>query len=110
LQAQFLRLKRRRGPKKAILAVAASMLTAAYYMLLRGVDYRDLGAAHFDQRHKIRLANRLLRRPHDLGLNVEIRCQHGYPRQNQSNAQAPGNQPRIDDHQDAQDDQQGGTD
>ena len=36
-QAQFLRLKTRRGPKKAILAVAASMLTATYHMLQRGV-------------------------------------------------------------------------
>jgi transposase len=33
LRAQFLRLKSRRGPKKAILAVAASILTAAYYIL-----------------------------------------------------------------------------
>ena len=38
LQAQFLRLKARRGAKKAILAVAASMLTAAYHMLKDGVD------------------------------------------------------------------------
>ena len=30
LHAQFVRLKSRRGPKKAIVAVAASMLTAAY--------------------------------------------------------------------------------
>ena len=33
LQAQFLRLKARRGPKKAAIAVAASILTAAYHML-----------------------------------------------------------------------------
>ncbi len=33
---QFLRLKSRRGPKKAILAVAASMLTDAYHMLRDG--------------------------------------------------------------------------
>ena len=43
LQAQFLRLKARRGAKKAILAVAASMLTAAYHMLKNGVEYQDLG-------------------------------------------------------------------
>jgi transposase len=73
LQAQFLRLKARRGPKKAILAVAASMLTAAYYMLLRGVDYRDLGGHHFDRRDQTKLANRLIRRLHDLGLEVDIR-------------------------------------
>ena len=33
LQAQFLRIKSRRGAKKAILAVAASMLTAVFFML-----------------------------------------------------------------------------
>jgi len=33
LHAQFLRLRARRGPKKAVLAVAASILTAAYYLL-----------------------------------------------------------------------------
>ena len=32
LQAQFQRLRHRRGPKKAICAVAASILTAAYHM------------------------------------------------------------------------------
>jgi len=69
----FLRLKSRRGPKKAILAVAASMLTATYHMLQHGVDYRDLGADHFDRRDKTKIANRLIRRLHDLGLNVEIR-------------------------------------
>ncbi|MEP7305277.1 MAG: hypothetical protein ABJA98_07170 [Acidobacteriota bacterium] len=44
LRAQFLRLKSRRGPKKAILAVVASMLTAAYYMLKDNVTYVELGA------------------------------------------------------------------
>jgi transposase len=33
LRAQFHRLKSRRGPKKALIAVAASMLTAVYHML-----------------------------------------------------------------------------
>jgi transposase len=73
LQAQFLRLKTRRGPKKAILAVAASMLTAAYHMLQRGVPYHELGAAHFDRRDKAKLTRRLIRRLHDLGLTVEVR-------------------------------------
>jgi transposase len=73
LRAQFLRLKSRRGPKKAILAVAASMLTASYHMLKHEVDYHDLGADHFDRRDKAKLARRLIRRLHDLGLTVEIR-------------------------------------
>jgi hypothetical protein len=63
----------RRGPQKAILAVAASMLTAASHMLLRDVDYHDLGADHFARRDKVTLANRLIRRLRDLGLEVETR-------------------------------------
>jgi transposase len=57
LHAQFVRLKSRRGPKKAIVAVAASMLTAAYHMLKDGADYRDLGPDHFDRRDKASLRN-----------------------------------------------------
>ena len=73
LQSQFLRLKARRGPKKAILAVAASMLTAAYYMLRDGVEYQDLGPDHFDRRDKSKAINRLVRRLHDLGCEVELK-------------------------------------
>lgn len=73
-RAQFLRIKSRRGPKKAVLAVAASMLTAAYHMLKDGADYRDLGADHFDRRDKAKLAKRLIARLHDLGLTVEVRA------------------------------------
>ncbi len=73
LHAQFLRLKSRRGPKKAILAVAASMLSAAYYMLRDQVDYRDLGADHFHRRDHARLARNLINRLKDLGLEVQIK-------------------------------------
>jgi transposase len=73
LRSQFLRLKARRGPKKAILAVAASMLTAAYYMLRDGVEYRDLGPDHFERRDKSKAINRLVRRLHDLGCEVELK-------------------------------------
>ncbi|MEW6756335.1 MAG: IS110 family transposase [Candidatus Latescibacterota bacterium] len=73
LQTQFLRIKSRRGAKKAILAVAASMLTAAYYMLRDGVEYRDLGADHYDRRDRTKAINRLVRRLHDLGCQVEIK-------------------------------------
>jgi transposase len=73
LRAQFLRLKSRRGAKKAILAVAASMLTASYYMLRDGVEYRDLGPTHFDRRDRTKTARRLVKRLHDLGFDVEVR-------------------------------------
>jgi transposase len=73
LRAQFLRLKQRRGPMKAIIAVAASMLTAAYYMLRDGVAYRDLGAEHFARHDKLKTLGRLVRRLHDLGYEVELK-------------------------------------
>jgi len=72
LHAQFLRLKSRRGPKKAIVAVAASILTAAYFMLRDGVVYRDLGADHFDRHDRSMTILRLVRKLHDLGCNVDV--------------------------------------
>jgi transposase len=59
LRALFGRLKARRGPRKAIIAVAAAILTAAYWKLRRGVVYADLGADHFDRTGRTRLAARL---------------------------------------------------
>src|ERR1041384_605246 len=70
LQAQFLRLKARRGPKKAIMAVAASILTAIYHMLKNGVDYRALGADHFSRNDKTKSVNRLLRKIESFGFEV----------------------------------------
>jgi transposase len=72
LAAQFQRLKPRRGAKKAILAVAASMLTAIWHMLKHDVDYRDLGAEHFSRRDKSRAILRLVRRLNDLGCEVTL--------------------------------------
>lgn len=74
LQAQFLRVKARRGPKKAVVAVAASMLTAAYFILRDGVEYHDLGGRYFVERDKTQLTKRLLRRLRDLGVEVEIKA------------------------------------
>jgi transposase len=73
LRAQFLRIKARRGAKKAIMAVAASMMTATYYMLRDGVEYRDLGGHHFDRRDKTKTIHRLVRRLADLGCEVQVK-------------------------------------
>ena len=72
LQAQFLRIRARRGAKKAILAVAAPMLTAACFMLRDGVEYRDLGSDHFDRRDRSKVIKRLVRRLRDLGCEVAV--------------------------------------
>ncbi len=67
-------MKNRRGPKKAIVAVAASMLTAAYFMLRDGVEYHDLGGRYFVDRDKQQLTKTLLRRLRDLGVVVEVQA------------------------------------
>jgi transposase len=72
LQAQFHRIRARRGAKKAIVAVAASILTAIYHMLKDGTTYQDLGPNHFDRRTKERQINRLVQRLADLGYAVEL--------------------------------------
>jgi len=73
LRAQFLRIKSRRGAKKAILAVAASMLTAVYFMLRDDKLYADLGSQYFDRHDKGKTIGRLVRRLQDLSCEVEIK-------------------------------------
>ena len=68
-----MRLRARRGPKKAVCAVAASILTAAYHMLKDGTFYEDLGPAHFDRRRPVAQARRLVKRLADLGFSVELK-------------------------------------
>lgn len=72
LNAQFVRLRARRGPKKAVCAVAASILTAAYHMLADGTFYQDLGPAHFERRRPAAQARRLVKRLADLGFSVQL--------------------------------------
>jgi transposase len=71
-QAQYLRLRSRRGPKKAICAVAASILTAIFHMLKNGTVYQDLGADHFNRRSKTTQTQRLVRRLQHMGYAVQI--------------------------------------
>jgi transposase len=71
-RAQFFRLRARRGPKKAIVAVAASMLTAIYYILRDGVEYRELGGQYFERLDRTKMTQRLVKRLRDLGYQVNL--------------------------------------
>jgi transposase len=73
-QAQFLRLRARCGPKKAAVAVAASILTTAYHMLADGTCYQDLGADHFARHDPARIVAKLANRIRSLGYAVDIRA------------------------------------
>lgn len=71
LRAKFLRLRARRGEKKAIVAVAAALLRGVYHMLKNDVDYHDLGADWY-QPDKERAARQLIRRIERLGYSVHV--------------------------------------
>jgi len=72
LQSQYFRIKARRGARKAALAVAGSILTAAWHMLSRGTFYEDLGKDHFVRRNKDKAAKKLVQRLEHLGYLVAI--------------------------------------
>ncbi len=71
-RAQFQRLKARRGPTKAVVAVSASLLTAIFFILRDGTTFRDLGANYFDRCQRQKAVQRLTRRLADLGYNVKL--------------------------------------
>jgi transposase len=67
-----LRLKARRGPKKALIAVAASILTIVYHMLRDDTCYRGLGPEYFAHRNPAKLAAKLVNLIRNVGYHVEI--------------------------------------
>lgn len=71
--AQFRQMARRRGAKKAAVAVGHSLLVAAYHIIRDGVEYRDLGPDHFDRVNRQRLTRYHLRRLEELGYQVEMK-------------------------------------
>jgi transposase len=72
LSAQYRRLATRRGKKRAILAVAHSILVMAYYMIQRQEPYRDAGADFFDRLQPEDTARQLVKRLESLGYHVTL--------------------------------------
>ncbi len=70
LGAQYRRISKRRGPKRAAIAVAHSILVIAYYILRDDVAFADLGADYFDRMNSIKARRYHLRRLEELGCDV----------------------------------------
>lgn len=70
LSAQYHRLAGRRGKKRAIVAVAHSILVITYHMILHKEPYRELGSDYFDKRRPQATAQRLLKRLQQLGYDI----------------------------------------
>jgi transposase len=72
LRVLFLRLKGKRGPKKAIVAVAAEIIRSTWYMLSRDEAYREPASTLPDEIRREREAKRLVRKLNNLGYPVEM--------------------------------------
>lgn len=71
-QAQYRRLAGRRGKKRAIVAVAHSVLTDTFHILKHGTTYRELGGNYFDRLQHDRVRRYHVKRLQDLGYQVEL--------------------------------------
>lgn len=72
LPAQFRRLAGRRGRKRALVAVAHSLVTILYHLIAGGTQYRDLGTDYFDHRDRERTQRRALDQLRRLGFEVTL--------------------------------------
>jgi transposase len=72
LSAQYHRIANRRGRKKAIVAVAHSILIIAYHLILDKQTYQDLGGNYFDRRNSEATAKRLVQRLEKLGYKINL--------------------------------------
>ena len=72
LAAQYRRLKSRRGPARAAIAVCHPILAACWHMLQTGELYRDLGGDYFQQRDPAATTRRLIRQLETLGHTVTL--------------------------------------
>ncbi len=70
--AQFMRINSHRGPKRAYVAVAHSMLIAIYHILKDGVVFKDLGAEYYNQYNKERKINAYLKKLKALGWKAPV--------------------------------------
>ena len=73
LKDKYWRLKARKGPARAAMAIAHKILIAAYHVLARAVDYKDLGATFLDQASASIAKRALVKRLERLGYNVSLK-------------------------------------
>ncbi len=72
LSAQYHRLAGRRGAKRALVAVAHTILVIVYHILSRRVSYQELGGNYFDERERHMVEKRAVRRLERLGYQVQL--------------------------------------
>lgn len=71
LSSKYKGLARRKGKKKALIAVGHKILIAAYFILKDKVPYKDLGSEFLDNRKKDKQIKHHLKRLTELGFDLE---------------------------------------
>jgi transposase len=72
LASQYQHLAARRGKKKAIVAVAHSILCIVWHLLNHDCEYVDLGSRYLEERDRQQIQRRLVRRLEDFGYTVKL--------------------------------------
>ncbi len=72
LAAQYRRLAARRGSKRALIALAHTLLVIVYHVLRDGTTYQELGGNYFDEHERQTVVRRSVRRLERLGYKVTV--------------------------------------
>jgi transposase len=72
LAAQYRRMVKRMGKKKALVAVAHSIIVIIYHVLKERTEYKDLGSEYFERRDVEKQRKRLIKQLESLGLKVTV--------------------------------------
>ena len=70
--AQYARICARRGPNRALMAVAHSMIVVGFCLIKYGLEFKDLGADFFDRRNREHATRRAVKRLNSLGYEVHL--------------------------------------
>ena len=74
LYAQYQRISMRKGKKRAIVAVAHTMLIAIYHMINENKEYKDLGSDFYNKFNKEKKANAYIKKLKELGYNIQLQA------------------------------------
>ena len=72
LAAQYKRMVKRMGKKKALVAVGHTIVVIVWHVLKKKTSYQELGGDYFDRRYKEQQKKRLIKQLESLGFKVTV--------------------------------------
>jgi transposase len=74
LGAKYRRMASRTGKKKALIALAHTMLVSVYHMIKKKEPYKELGTDYLENLHKARIVKSLKKRLEAFGYAVDLKA------------------------------------